>query len=105
MGCLTCGQPTEARNLCHNHYQQARRRGDIPPRRTGLDEVAVELAIDGVRIELSTAERHAAIAALHSRRWSDGRIAHQIGSAARTVFRIRKQLNLPAWTRDEQVTW
>ena len=68
---------------------------------TGVDEVAVELAISGERVRLSHAERREAIRQTHASRWSDARIAEQLHLADRTVFRIRQELGLVAFAQDE----
>ncbi len=66
-----------------------------------VDHAAVELAIAGERVRLSPASRREAIARLHVRRWSHGRIAEQLHCAAGTVQRISAELGLTAWTKEE----
>ena len=63
----------------------------------GVDEMAVELALTGVKVKLTPAERRAAIRIAHARRWSDPLIAERLHTTARTVLRIRQELELPAF--------
>ncbi|TDW30991.1 helix-turn-helix domain-containing protein [Cryobacterium psychrophilum] len=63
----------------------------------GIDEMAVDLALQGEDVRLSPAERREAVTRLHSHRWSDPRIAQQLHIANRTVLRIRQELNLEAF--------
>ncbi|MFE2772271.1 sigma-70 family RNA polymerase sigma factor [Microbacterium resistens] len=67
----------------------------------GIDEVAVELALQGERPRLTSAERRECVRRLHSDRWSDARIAEQLGCADRTVLRIRGELGLDAFDQNE----
>jgi transcriptional regulator with XRE-family HTH domain len=69
----------------------------------GIDVMAVELAMSGERMRLSPPERREAITRLHAHRWSDQRIAEQIGVAPRTVWRIRQELGLEAFEQSELV--
>ncbi|MCI4659620.1 hypothetical protein [Cryobacterium zhongshanensis] len=62
-----------------------------------LDEIAIELATRGERVRLTPAERRVAVAQLHSRRWSDMRIAVTLHITDRTVLRIRQELDLQAF--------
>ncbi len=66
-----------------------------------VDHAAVELALTGARVHLSSASRREAVQRLHARRWSHGRIAEQLGCAADTVQRISAELGLTAWTKEE----
>lgn len=50
----------------------------------------------------SVEERAARVAELHFLRWSDHRIAVELGIADRTVIRIRQRLGLPGWTKEQQ---
>ncbi|WIA96439.1 helix-turn-helix domain-containing protein [Curtobacterium sp. MCBA15_004] len=61
-----------------------------------LDESNVDLAVTGVTVPLTPAEKRAAVAALHPQGLNDQEIAARIGCSDRTVLRIRKhQLGLP----------
>lgn len=66
-----------------------------------IDEMAVELAIEGERVRLTPAERRECVARLHASRWSDARIAERIGCTDKTVFRIRGELCLEAFAQFE----
>lgn len=68
-----------------------------------VDEMAVELACSGERVELNHAERRAVVEELHGRRWSDALIATHAGCDARTVLRIRGELGLSTFEQDELV--
>lgn len=61
-----------------------------------VDEIAVDLAVQGHRVRLTPAERRACIPRLHAKYYSDGLIADTIGCSSRTVERIREELGLPA---------
>jgi len=50
----------------------------------------------------SVRDREEAVRRLHSLRWSDGRIAEEVGVAADTVCRIRGRLGLPGWSKEQQ---
>lgn len=52
--------------------------------------------------KMSVVGRELRVAELHALRWSDGRIAREVGATARTVMRIRHRLGLQAWTKDQQ---
>lgn len=67
-----------------------------------VDEVAVELAIDGEHVRLTKAEHIEIVRRCHARIWSDTRIARVIGRDSVIVRRIRDELGLPAWTLEEQ---
>ncbi len=67
----------------------------------GIDEMAVELAIDGERVRLTPEERREAVRRLHAVRWSDGRIAETIHCNTKTVGRIREELGLEAFDQNE----
>lgn len=62
-----------------------------------VDEMAVELALTGDMPRLTPAERRECVRRLHRERWSDGRIADQLGCASKTVERIRAELGLAAF--------
>lgn len=66
-----------------------------------IDEIAVELAIQGEHVRLRPAERRECVLRLHRERWSDRRIAEQIGCTDKTVFRIREELGLEAFDQSE----
>lgn len=66
-----------------------------------IDEMAIDLALSGVEVKLSSAERRVAVQRLHAERWSDGRIAETIGANARTVLRIRQELGLETFDQTE----
>lgn len=61
----------------------------------GVDDARVALAVDGVRVELTTREREEVVRVLNARGLLDTAIAQQIGVAANTVLRIRQRLGLP----------
>lgn len=62
-----------------------------------VDDAAVAIAITGEPIDLTPAEREAAVVALHAQRFSDVEIAERLHCTSRTVLRIRhERLNLPA---------
>jgi len=72
---------------------------DAPPlaeRSDAIDEMAVELAMIGEPVRLSSLERREAVTRLHSLRLSDIAIAARLHVADRTVLRIRQELGLPA---------
>lgn len=97
----------------------AERRGYLPPlawddidndptpavveRETFIDELAVELAIAGDRVNLSRLERHEVVKHFHPLRWSDGRIADYIGCDERTILRDREYLGLEAFDQTELI--
>lgn len=66
-----------------------------------VDQLAVETAIEGLHPRLRTVERHAAVTILHSRRWSDRRIAEWLDVTQRTVERDRQLLSLDAYPQAE----
>lgn len=63
-----------------------------------VDEVAVQRVINGAAHHgiLTAAERRDAVRRLHRRGLSDLQIGNVVGLAQRSVFRIRKNLGLPA---------
>ena len=73
----------------------------VPDGDSGIDETAVELALRGEGVRLTPAERRECVVRLHRERWSDGRIAEQIGCTDKTVFRIREELGLEAFDQNE----
>ncbi|WP_374178958.1 hypothetical protein [Leifsonia sp. WHRI 6310E] len=108
--------PAEKRAYSRS-INRARRNGWVPPAAwddidtdpaphlggidTGIDEIAVELAIAGERVNLNRAERHEVVKRLHALRWSDGRIADRIGVVAETIARDRDDLGLEAFPQNE----
>lgn len=64
--------------------------------RAGVDEIAVELAMEGERVRLNPAERIEAIRGLVRRQRNDGEIAALIGIDIRSVLRIRQENNIAA---------
>lgn len=62
----------------------------------GIDVIAVELAVEGARIELSRAERHLAVAQLHAAGHGDQVIADMLCVSDKTIGRDREHLGLPA---------
>lgn len=68
------------------------------------DEVVVERVLAGERLPMSRADRLEAIRRLHARRWSDSRIALQLGCTARQVIRDRQALDLPGIDLHDQDT-
>ena len=66
-----------------------------------IDEIAVELALTGAVVKLNKAERTEAITRLHSKRWSDNRIADTLHITDRTVIRYRQELKLVAFGHAE----
>lgn len=73
----------------------------VPDEDTGIDEMAVELALAGEGVRLSPLERRECVRRLHAERWSDGRIAETIRCADKTVARIREELGLEAFDQTE----
>jgi transcriptional regulator with XRE-family HTH domain len=71
------------------------------PEVVGVRSVEVELAMSGVEVELTAAEREEAVRGLHARYWSDSRIAAALRVDVRTVVRIRGRLGLPGLTQDQ----
>lgn len=67
-----------------------------------IDEQAIELAISGVQVNLSIEERRVVVKRLHGERFSDRSIARHAGITDRTVLRIRQELGLPGWSKEEQ---
>lgn len=63
----------------------------------GADEVLIQEALTGARVKLSPAERRVAVARLWERRYSDARTAQTLHISARTVLRIRQELDLAAF--------
>jgi DNA-binding NarL/FixJ family response regulator len=62
-----------------------------------IDDVAVELAMNGEPIQLNLAERREAVTRLYRRRWSDNRIADALHISDRTVLRYRQELGLESF--------
>lgn len=62
-----------------------------------IDDVKVARALAGEHHKLTHAEKREAVTIGHGRRWSDVLISHRTGMVPETVFRIRKELGLPAW--------
>lgn len=72
-----------------------------PPEAEAVDEhdaSAVELAITGVVVQLTSRDREEAVRRLHARGHNDRAIAAILRCADRTVLRIRGRLDLPAIT-------
>lgn len=65
-----------------------------------VDLRAVELAVTGVKGRLNAAERREVVRVLHARLWSDPRIADFADCDARTVLRIRQELDLEAFDQN-----
>lgn len=61
-----------------------------------VDEIAVDLAVQGHHVRLTPAERRVCVPRLHAKYYSDGLIADTIGCNSKTVERIREELGLPA---------
>lgn len=61
-----------------------------------VDEVAVQLALEGSRVHLTREERHIAVRELNGRRYNDQEIAQMLGVDPRTILRDRQDLDLPA---------
>lgn len=72
-------------------------------RSSETDDVAIELALDGRPVRLTPAERRICVRRLHERQYSDGLIADTIRCDEKTVGRIRDELGLPAWAKDDLV--
>lgn len=68
-----------------------------------IDEMAVQLVVDGEHMRLTSAERRAATELLWAARWSDSRIAERIGVTPRTILRIRIELGLTAYPQNELI--
>lgn len=67
------------------------------------DEMAIELALEGEDVKLSSAERRIAVERLHAMRWSANRIAETLHVNPKTVERIRKELGLESFALDDIV--
>jgi hypothetical protein len=67
----------------------------------GMDEIAIDLAMHGEPVKLTTLERREAVTQLHARRLSDQRIAATLHLDYRTVLRIRQELGLVAFAYGE----
>lgn len=63
-----------------------------------IDVVAIELAVAGARVALTTRERHEAVRQLNARGYFDTVIAQMLSVAEKTVARDRELLDLPAVT-------
>lgn len=61
-----------------------------------VDEVAVQLALEGTRVKLTRAERHVAVTTLNGRRYNDQEIAEMLRVSDKTIARDREFLGLPA---------
>lgn len=61
-----------------------------------VDEIAVDLAIHGHRVDLTREERHIALKTLHARGYNDQELAHLLRVSDKTIGRDREDLNLPA---------
>lgn len=70
----------------------------------GIDESAIESALAGHQVPLTTAERQRCVVVLHAKRWSDGLIADHLRCSEKTVLRDRQQLGLPAIEQTELIT-
>jgi lambda repressor-like predicted transcriptional regulator len=64
--------------------------------RTGVDEIAVELAISGVPQRLTPEELRLVVTGLHRLKMNDQRIAATAHCSSRQVLRIRRELGLEA---------
>lgn len=62
----------------------------------GVDEMAIDLAMHGEPVRLSSAERREAVTRLHAVKLNDREIARRLNLNDRTVLRIRQELGLPA---------
>ena len=62
----------------------------------GIDVVAVELAVQGARVALTTDERRDAVRQMHARGHGDRLIAHILDVSEKTVWNDRGKLGLPA---------
>jgi hypothetical protein len=68
-----------------------------------IDDIAIALAVDGVEVSLTPAERRVAVEILHGRRCSDSLIAETLHVDPRTVLRIRDELHLPGIPLNDSV--
>lgn len=59
-----------------------------------VDEVAIDLALTGNRVQLTTAERHVAVRTLHRRGYNDQEMAGMLHVVDRTILRDRQALDL-----------
>ncbi|WP_448812078.1 hypothetical protein [Agromyces bauzanensis] len=66
-----------------------------------IDEIAIDLALSGEHVRLSSAERRTAVSRAHAMKWSDNLTARTIGCVPETVARIRRELDLEAWPFEE----
>jgi hypothetical protein len=78
---------------------------DVATDSADIDEVRVWNAVNGParRHRLTTLERRECVRILWARRWTDRKIAEQIGCADATVLRIRERLELAAWPYGELI--
>ena len=68
-----------------------------------VDDIAVALALQGDGPRLTPAERRICVRTLWARRYSDNLIAATIRCDAKTVGRIREELELPAFDLTELI--
>jgi DNA-binding NarL/FixJ family response regulator len=61
----------------------------------GVDELAVQRAVDGIRTDLTPTERDLALPRMASAGMSDPAIARVLGINAETVYRNRSRLGVP----------
>lgn len=61
-----------------------------------VDDLAVDLAVAGARVQLTRAERLIALPRLHARGYLDGELADLLCVTDRTIARDRSELGLPA---------
>jgi hypothetical protein len=68
-----------------------------------IDEVAVTLACQGIKVTLTPQERREAVRRLHAERYTDPLIAETIGCGTKTALLIRQELGLKTWPYSELV--
>lgn len=68
-----------------------------------IDHVAVDRAIAGEKIHLTSAERRAAVTILHNRRYGGPLIAETLHCNEKTVNRIRHELGLPLHDQNDLI--
>lgn len=69
----------------------------VADEKVDIDEMAIEIACEGVNVRLRPAELRIAVARLHPKKYSDTRMAAVLHVAERTVWRIRGELGLEAF--------
>lgn len=94
----TCYQSHRCRcGECRAWNRAAHRAWYVANRQVIPDPYAVDMAAQGFRVSLTSAQRAEVVRRLWSLRWSDGAIAAHLGVTGRTVLRIRQRHGWRAW--------